>query len=219
MDACDAANDQIDRGRDTSLKENGYGCLANITNLRQPGESAESSGDGFSSSSRAAQLKNLSAKHATDSKEEDSPGQQPASQSELSPEQKAVLQIIKSRENIFFTGAAGTRKSFLLREVVDWCRQEYGRDCVAVTAPTGVAALHIEGRTPHSRSGIGLGKPTKEKLVQQVIRQDECRRSQLKDAKKAEFDYYYSTVGRWKRCKVLMIDESKSSSLSLINGG
>jgi ATP-dependent DNA helicase PIF1 len=36
----------------------------------------------------------------------------------LTKEQKTVLESVKSGQNIFFTGSAGTGKSFLLRRII-----------------------------------------------------------------------------------------------------
>ena len=39
----------------------------------------------------------------------------------LTGEQKAVLQAVLSGQNVFFTGSAGTGKSFLLRRIIGKC--------------------------------------------------------------------------------------------------
>ena len=55
---------------------------------------------------------------------------------------------------MFFTGVAGTGKSCTLKAVIDALG---GRNAaVAVTAPTGVSALNIEGQTIHSLAGCGV---------------------------------------------------------------
>ena len=56
--------------------------------------------------------------------------------------------------NVFLTGQAGTGKSTLLREFLS--RVEGVRD-VAVTAPTGIAALNVGGTTVHRWCGMQLG--------------------------------------------------------------
>lgn len=63
--------------------------------------------------------------------------------------QRHVLDLVKDGKNVFFTGNAGTGKSFLLNRVVESLREMYGsgfKDCVAVTAATGIAATHVGGR-------------------------------------------------------------------------
>jgi len=60
----------------------------------------------------------------------------------------------KSFGNVFLTGQAGTGKSTLLREFLS--RVEGVRD-VAITAPTGIAALNVGGTTVHRWCGMRLG--------------------------------------------------------------
>ncbi len=57
----------------------------------------------------------------------------------------ALRSLEHSRRNVFITGAAGSGKSTLLRY---W--REHTSKRVQVVAPTGVAALNVEGRTLHS---------------------------------------------------------------------
>nr|XP_053626212.1 ATP-dependent DNA helicase PIF1-like [Cherax quadricarinatus] len=64
----------------------------------------------------------------------------------LTTEQKRVLSIVQSGRNIFFTGSAGTGKSFLLKRIVGVLPP----DVTFVTASTGVAACQIGGTTLHA---------------------------------------------------------------------
>lgn len=57
----------------------------------------------------------------------------------LNSEQEAVLQACLSGRNVFFTGSAGTGKSFLLKKII----QALPPDTTAATASTGVAACLI----------------------------------------------------------------------------
>ncbi len=68
------------------------------------------------------------------------------------PEQARALELLEGGDNVFLTGVAGTGKSFALNA---WL-EERGRDGVAVTASTGIAATHIGGCTVHSWSGCGI---------------------------------------------------------------
>jgi hypothetical protein len=69
---------------------------------------------------------------------------------EINPEFRKSLDIMEdSNRHVFITGKAGTGKSTLL----DYFRQTTGKD-VAVLAPTGVAALNIQGQTIHSFFGF-----------------------------------------------------------------
>ncbi|KAG0150346.1 hypothetical protein CROQUDRAFT_88142 [Cronartium quercuum f. sp. fusiforme G11] len=72
-----------------------------------------------------------------------------------SAEQLRVLDEVRLGRNVFFTGSAGVGKSFLLKEMVRMLKAA-GRS-VSVTAPTGIAALAIEGTTIYSWARIGLG--------------------------------------------------------------
>lgn len=78
----------------------------------------------------------------------------PVSTPALSPEQEELFRLIEdTREHVFVTGRAGTGKSTLLQHLA-WNTQKQ----IAVCAPTGVAALNVEGQTIHSlfRFPIGL---------------------------------------------------------------
>lgn len=111
---------------------------------------------------------------------------------ELTAEQRRVFDmIIKERKNVFFTGAAGTGKSVLLRKVIrelKTMRKKWKHDGIAVTASTGLAACNIGGCTLHSFAGVGLGKEPVDVLVKRVKRNR-------------------TAVERWRRTKVLIIDE------------
>jgi ATP-dependent exoDNAse (exonuclease V) alpha subunit len=68
--------------------------------------------------------------------------------------QKRALELLKEGNNVFLTGPAGSGKTFVLQEFIQWLKQE-NKD-VAITASTGIAATHIEGTTIHSWAGIGI---------------------------------------------------------------
>jgi ATP-dependent DNA helicase PIF1 len=71
----------------------------------------------------------------------------------LSPEQEALFQRIEqTREHVFVTGRAGTGKSTLLRHLA-WNTDKQ----LAICAPTGVAALNVEGQTIHSLFRLPIG--------------------------------------------------------------
>lgn len=112
----------------------------------------------------------------------------------LSKEQQGVIDLALRGESLFFTGAAGTGKSVLLRELIVQLSRKYHYDTVAITASTGLAALNIGGETLHRFGGIGLGDQKAEALVQRVMRNQEASK-------------------RWKRCKILIIDE-----ISMVDG-
>ncbi|THY68980.1 hypothetical protein D6C94_09976 [Aureobasidium pullulans] len=122
----------------------------------------------------------------------------------LSDEQQHVLDLISEKKKaVFFTGAAGTGKSVLLREIIATLRKKYLRepDRVAVTASTGLAACNIGGVTLHSFAGIGLGKEDVPELVKKIKRNQKAKH-------------------RWMRTKVLdpvfanMLNEMREGRMS-----
>jgi ATP-dependent DNA helicase PIF1 len=93
------------------------------------------------------------------------------------------------------TGAPGTGKSVLLREIISALKAKHKRpDAVAVTASTGMAACNIGGTTIHSFGGLGLAADAIEGLIGKV-----------KKNRKAS--------SRWTRAAVLIIDE-----VSMVDG-
>ncbi|KAK4819945.1 hypothetical protein QYF61_015845 [Mycteria americana] len=80
----------------------------------------------------------------------------------LSAEQAAVLGAVRSGKSVFFTGCAGTGKSFLLKKIVGSLPPK----STYATASTGVAACHIGGTTLHAFAGIGSGKAPLEQCIQ-----------------------------------------------------
>lgn len=95
---------------------------------------------------------------------------------------------------MFFTGDAGTGKSYLLRVLVEALQEQVGKDKVFVTASTGIAACNIGGITVHSFAGLGIAEMDLNHTLRK-IRQNE------------------SAVDRWKTCSVLVIDE-----ISMLDG-
>lgn len=78
---------------------------------------------------------------------------------DLNNEQQAGATHILAGNNVFLTGSAGTGKTFLLRYVIQELEKMHGEASVAVTAPTGIAAINIGGQTIHSFAGLGIGTP------------------------------------------------------------
>src|SRR6188508_569568 len=71
----------------------------------------------------------------------------------LSAEQEALFRLIEdTRDHVFVTGRAGTGKSTLLQHLA-WNTSKQ----IAVCAPTGVAALNVEGQTIHSLFRLPIG--------------------------------------------------------------
>ncbi|MFZ4648028.1 MAG: PIF1 family DEAD/DEAH box helicase [Patescibacteria group bacterium] len=100
--------------------------------------------------------------------------------------QKEALEIIKTGQNIFLTGPAGCGKTFLLNRYLEYLKEK--KVSVGVTASTGIAATHLNGRTIHSWCGIGI----EEKLDQRKLKKILNNRQ---------------TADRVRNAKVLIIDE------------
>jgi ATP-dependent DNA helicase PIF1 len=101
--------------------------------------------------------------------------------------------------NVFLTGQAGTGKSTLLKRYLEEAVKLGKR--VAVTAPTGIAALNIGGTTVHRWSGMMLGPQNGETIEQAVAR--------LRDG-----HGFFKAQIRVGAADVLVIDE-----VSMLSGG
>lgn len=99
--------------------------------------------------------------------------------------------------NVYLTGSAGTGKTYLINEYIEYLRVR--EVAVAVTASTGIAATHIGGQTIHSWSGIGIS--------------DQVRKEELDRIKKNK-----TTVRRLRETKVLIIDEISMLSGKVLTG-
>uniref|UniRef100_A0A182RU74 ATP-dependent DNA helicase PIF1 n=1 Tax=Anopheles funestus TaxID=62324 RepID=A0A182RU74_ANOFN len=102
---------------------------------------------------------------------------------QLNQEQKRILSACQSGKSVFFTGSAGTGKSFLLRKII----ATLPPDGTVATASTGVAACLIGGTTLHSFAGIGTGEATLQNCYEKASRPN--------------------TAQAWRKCKRLIIDE------------
>ncbi len=69
-------------------------------------------------------------------------------------QQDKALAILKSGKNGFLTGSAGTGKTYVLNQYIDYLKAR--KVPVAITASTGIAATHMNGQTIHSWAGIGI---------------------------------------------------------------
>lgn len=68
----------------------------------------------------------------------------------------ALVAIFHDHRNVFLTGGAGTGKTSLVRSVI-MPELDYRNMQWSVTATTGIAGSHLDGKTIHSFFGIGLG--------------------------------------------------------------
>ncbi|XP_060899427.1 ATP-dependent DNA helicase PIF1 [Labrus mixtus] len=101
----------------------------------------------------------------------------------LNKEQAAVLSAVLSGKSVFFTGSAGTGKSFLLKRIMGSLPPK----STFATASTGVAACHIGGTTLHNFAGIGSGSAPLEQCIELAQRP--------------------GVLQHWTTCRHLIIDE------------
>ncbi len=101
-------------------------------------------------------------------------------------QQNEALSLLKMGANIFLTGAAGSGKTYLLNQYIQYLKDNNVQ--VAMTASTGIAATHLHGTTIHAWSGIGI----KDSISQLDL-------EKLHKNKRIKSNY--------KKTKVLIIDE------------
>jgi ATP-dependent DNA helicase PIF1 len=91
----------------------------------------------------------------------------------LTEDQAKSLELMKSGENIFLTGGAGSGKSFVIREFL----RTPDSQSMPLLASTGTAAVLIGGRTFHSFFGLGIMEGGAEKTVERATQNRRvCRR-------------------------------------------
>jgi ATP-dependent DNA helicase PIF1 len=86
----------------------------------------------------------------------------------MDPDQVRAVELARSGKSFFLTGAGGTGKSYVIRNILDALRRD--QKDVALTAMTGCAALLLGkgAKTLHSWAGIGLGKDTAQTLIVKI---------------------------------------------------
>ncbi len=95
--------------------------------------------------------------------------------------QAQALKILKSGENVFLTGSAGTGKTFLLNEFIKYLKKEKIK--VGITASTGIASTHLNGSTIHSWSGIGISKVFNSLSIKRFLRKKNPKIKEIKETK------------------------------------
>lgn len=124
---------------------------------------------------------------------------EPSPRSLCSAEQEQILKLIEAGYSVFFTGAAGTGKSYLIGCAIEALKQKHSRTgSVLVTATTGAAAINIGGTTIHSASGIMIGELEPVPLANRSMRNPKARATIL-------------------ACRSLIIDEISMMSAELFD--
>lgn len=100
--------------------------------------------------------------------------------------QTEALNILKLGVNVFLTGAAGSGKTYVLNQYIEYLRLK--KISVGITASTGIAATHMGGVTIHSWSGMGIHDSLTTKDLADMYKKQYLRKHYL-------------------RAKVLIIDE------------
>lgn len=86
-------------------------------------------------------------------------------------EQSNALIELNKNQNVFLTGAAGTGKSFVIKEYLKTCSEK-----PPVLASTGAAAVLAGGCTFHSFFGLGIMKDGLEKTIERAARNSRVRK-------------------------------------------
>jgi len=68
--------------------------------------------------------------------------------------QTTTLNILKTGKNVFLTGSAGTGKTFVLQQYINYLRDN--KIFPTILAPTGIAASLLHGKTIHSFFSLGI---------------------------------------------------------------
>jgi len=100
--------------------------------------------------------------------------------------QETALNILKSGENVFITGSAGTGKTYLLNQFITYLKER--KIYPTIVASTGIAASHLQGQTLHSFFALGIRDSVDEYYIDSLL------------------DKKY-LVDRFKKLDILIIDE------------
>ena len=100
-----------------------------------------------------------------------------------------VIKLLSENKNIFLTGAGGTGKSYIIKQLTEI------NNTFSVTSTTGISALSINGQTIHRFSGIGR---VDEKSFEGMLKKVKKNKNALKNIK---------------LCRILIIDE-----ISMLSG-
>jgi len=107
-----------------------------------------------------------------------------------------------SKQLVFITGPGGTGKSFLINKITDHCLENSVN--IALTAPTGIAAININGQTLTSFFGIPVGLVEKEQIY-------DCEYNRFLTDNKV-YQIKKRLIETLKKLQILIIDE-----ISMVN--
>ena len=87
--------------------------------------------------------------------------------------QQEAFEVFKLGYNVYLTGSAGSGKTFLLNKYINYLKnKDVG---VGITASTGIAATHMNGRTIHSWAGIGIKDELTRDHMEKLLRNTKFR--------------------------------------------
>ena len=89
--------------------------------------------------------------------------------------QQQALALLKMGKNVFLTGAAGSGKTYVLNSYIKYLKKH--KIIVAVTASTGIAATHMNGKTIHSWAKIGIKEHLSSTDLQNIFKNKDYRQS------------------------------------------
>lgn len=90
-------------------------------------------------------------------------------------QQKEALNLLKLGKNVFLTGAAGSGKTYVLNQYIQYLNDHHV--AVAKTASTGIAATHLNGVTIHAWSGIGIKDTVSKKDLEKLFENSKINRN------------------------------------------
>ncbi len=74
-----------------------------------------------------------------------------------------IVHLVKTGENLFITGHAGTGKSYILNMLKSTFKK------LVVTSTTGIAAVNVKGQTIHSWAGVGICRYPVDTVVKNIL--------------------------------------------------
>jgi ATP-dependent DNA helicase PIF1 len=86
----------------------------------------------------------------------------------LNKEQKYAIECVMDGANILLTGSAGTGKSYTIKYIIEYLKENNKK--FAVTATTGTAAVMIGGQTLHSFLGLGHGTASTKEIYSNILK-------------------------------------------------